>query len=651
MSRIPSSFIDDVLNRLDIVDVVDHRVKLKRSGKNYMACCPFHQEKTPSFTVSPDKQFYYCFGCGASGNALGFIMEFDHTAFTDAVESAAKILGLTVPYEDTHPSKAPKKESNLYTLLEKASQFYKQQLREHPDRKTALTYLQTRGLTTEICALFGIGYAAAGWDNLLKALGPNEQAQKQLLDAGLITENEDKTRKYDRFRQRIMFPILDVRGRTIGFGGRILGSETTTAPDGSKIKVGGPKYLNSPETEVFHKGRELYGLYQARMSNRHLQRLLVVEGYMDVIALAQFDISYAVATLGTACGADHLHLAFKYCSEIVFCFDGDNAGRTAARRALENTLPSMSDGRQVKFLFLPEGQDPDSLVRQIGKERFEQQIEQATALEDYFFRNLAEGLNMNSMEGRARFSKLAAPQLHQLPPGVYRELMFQQLSRHTGLSLDILQDLIHTPATPESATSNLHVTPQINTPINTSPARTTAAINVIGLSNSPPPNSASNLPVAQRPGFQTIKITPARMATMLLLEHPELVKTLDSQWRADPAAQDEHLLEQLIKSINQYQLQSFHSIMGFWAGEFGVEAQKELTQLVSNQFLGAVKRLSPFDAQQELSDAFNKLRIHTQQRQYQSELTQLQAIPLSALDDAQKNRLRELLKMKLLTRK
>lgn len=643
MSRIPSSFIDDVLNRLDIVDVVDHRVKLKRSGKNYMACCPFHQEKTPSFTVSPDKQFYYCFGCGASGNALGFIMEYDHQGFTDAVESAAKMLGLTVPYEDTHPSKAPKKESNLYTLLEQASQFYKQQLREHPDRKTALTYLQTRGLTPEICALFGIGYAAAGWDNLLKALGPTEQAQKQLLDAGLITENEDKTRKYDRFRQRIMFPILDVRGRTIGFGGRILGSDTTTAPDGSKIKAGGPKYLNSPETEVFHKGRELYGLYQARMSNRHLQRLLVVEGYMDVIALAQFDISYAVATLGTACGEDHLHLAFKYCSEIVFCFDGDNAGRTAARRALENTLPSMTDGRQVKFLFLPEGQDPDSLVRQIGKERFEQEIEQATPLEEYFFRTLAEGLNMHSMEGRARFSKLAAPQLHRLPTGVYRELMFQQLSRQTGLSLDVLQELIQAPADTQAA-----ITPEARAQAT---SRSTTAEPAPRTEQRPteiPPPPAAHS--TARPGFQTIKITPARMAILLLLEHPELIKTLDGHWQAEPTAPDEQLLAQLINTITQHQLQSFHSIMGFWAGEFGVAAQKELTQMVSNQFLGAVKKLSPFDAEQELRDAFKKLSAQAQQRHLRAELARLQAIPLDALDEGQKNRLRELLKMKLLNR-
>lgn len=643
MSRIPSSFIDDVLNRLDIVDVVDHRVKLKRSGKNYMACCPFHQEKTPSFTVSPDKQFYYCFGCGASGNALGFIMEYDHLGFTDAVESAAKLLGLTVPYEDTQPGKAPKKESNLYTLLEQASQFYKQQLREHPERKNALTYLQTRGLTAEICAQFGIGYAAAGWDNLLKALGPNEQAQKQLLDAGLITENEDKTRKYDRFRQRIMFPILDVRGRTIGFGGRILGSETTTAPDGSKIKVGGPKYLNSPETEVFHKGRELYGLYQARMSNRHLQRLLVVEGYMDVIALAQFDISYAVATLGTACGEDHLQLAFKYCSEIVFCFDGDNAGRTAARRALENTLPSMTDGRQVKFLFLPEGQDPDSLVRQIGKERFEQQIDQALPLEEYFFNTLADGLNMHSMEGRARFSKLAAPQLHRLPPGVYRELMFQQLSRHTGLSLDVLQEFIHAPMETTSTPPDGRNKPPTPVAVAEAPARSEPR----GLEIKPPPP----LHTPARPVFQSIKITPARMAILLLLEHPELSKTLDGQWQAEPHEADEQLLAQLIADIGKHRLQSFHSIMGFWAGEYGVAAQKELTRMVSNQFLGAVKKLSPFDAEQELQDAFTKLSAQAQQRQLRTELAQLQAIPLDALDETQKNRLRELLKSKLLSRR
>ncbi|HMY39712.1 MAG TPA: toprim domain-containing protein, partial [Marinagarivorans sp.] len=402
----------------------------------------------------------------------------------------------------------------------------------------------------------------------------------------------------------------------------------------------GPKYLNSPETEVFHKGRELYGLYQARMSNRHLQRLLVVEGYMDVIALAQFDISYAVATLGTACGEDHLQLAFKYCSEIVFCFDGDNAGRSAARRALENTLPSMTDGRQVKFLFLPEGQDPDSLVRQIGKERFEQQIEQAIPLEDYFFRTLAEGLNMHSMEGRARFSKLAAPQLHRLPSGVYRELMFQQLSRHTGLSLDVLQELIHTPQEPAAPPVEVRSKPAAPLTATEGPSQREPQ------PFEPPPLVNSRA----RPVFQTIKITPARMAILLLLEHPELTKTLDGQWRAEPAEADEQLLEQLITNIAQHQLQSFHSIMGFWAGEYGVTAQKELTQMVSNQFLGAVKKLSAFDAEQELRDAFKKLATQAQQRQLRTELAQLQTIPLDALDEAQKNRLRELLKIKLLSR-
>ena len=365
---------------------------------------------------------------------------------------------------------------------------------------------------------------------------------------------------------------------------------------------------------------------------------------MDVIALAQFEITYAVATLGTACGEDHLLLAFKYCSEIVFCFDGDNAGRSAARRALENTLPSMTDGRQVKFLFLPEGQDPDSLVRQIGKARFEQEIEQAIPLEDYFFRTLAEGLNMHSMEGRARFSKLAAPQLHRLPPGVYRELMFQQLSRHTGLSLDLLQELIDAP---KDAPAPLE--PEFR---NTKPPAQIPIPEQINTEQTPAANSATiaSPPRQARQQFQTIKITPARMAIMLLLEHPELVKTLDEQWQAEPAAADEQLLAQLINSIRQHQLQSFHSIMGFWAGEFGVVAQRELTDLVSNQFLGAVKKLSPFDAEQELQDAFKKLSAQAQQRHMRTELAQLQAIPLDALDDGQKNRLRELLRMKLLSR-
>jgi DNA primase len=625
MSRIPQAFIDDILNRLDIVDVVDSRVKLKRSGKNYMACCPFHNEKTPSFTVSPDKQFYYCFGCGASGNALGFIMEFERQSFIEAIESTAKQLGLSIPRDENPKSASEHKDPSLYQILDQASRFYEQQLHNHPERRQASQYLQQRGLTADIIALFGIGYAPSGWDHLLNHLGTSEQLRQQLMAAGLIVENEETTKRYDRFRHRIMFPIRDLRGRVIGFGGRILGTESKgTDSSGKKAKSSGPKYLNSPETEVFHKGKELYGLYQARQANRNLQQLLVVEGYMDVIALTQFDITFAVATLGTACGEDHLRLAFKYCNEIVFCFDGDNAGRTAAKRALENALPAMEDGRQIRFLFLPEGQDPDSLVRQIGKDRFEQQIKQAMPLEDFFFRSLAEGINTNSMEGRARLSKMAAPQLHRLPKGVYRELMFNQLAALTGLSLDVLHELVQAPET---------LDPNSPAPI----ARTNA------------PSPAKSFTAHKH--HSRVRLTPARMAIMLLLEHPTLAGlAADWQQPEDPEDPDQVRLAQLIKLVQHYKLQSFHSIIGFWAGEYGLDSQRALTALVADQFLGSVQRGSPFDASQELKDALNRLRESAQLKQQHSELAQLQALPLEQLDETQKQRLRDLVKAKLNSR-
>src|SRR5688572_6784514 len=398
MSRIPQYFIDDLLDRLDIGEVIDSRVKLRETGKNYSACCPFHKEKAPSFTVSPDKQFYYCFGCGASGSALGFLMEYEHLGFVDAVENLAGSLGLSVPKEqlDVAPQKS---QQNLYSILEQAQKYYQRQLAEHPQKKEAVTYLKNRGLTGVIAKEFALGYAPPGWDNLLVKLGLNEEDRQLLADSGMAITNEETGRLYDRFRHRIMFPILDMRGRTIGFGGRILGTDKD--PSGKSRGVG-PKYLNSPETQIFHKGRELYGLYQALQHNRRPDNLLVVEGYMDVIALAQFGIRNAVATLGTACGEEHLKLAFRHTSSIVFCFDGDNAGRKAAKRALENALPAMTDGRKIQFLFLPEGQDPDSLVRQVGPERFNQQFNSAMPLEEFFFSAVAEGVDTRTLEGRAR---------------------------------------------------------------------------------------------------------------------------------------------------------------------------------------------------------------------------------------------------------
>ncbi|THG81158.1 DNA primase [Pseudomonas sp. A-1] len=424
---IPQRFIDDLLNRTDIVEVVGARVQLKKTGKNYSACCPFHQEKTPSFTVSPDKQFYYCFGCGAGGNALGFIMDHDHLDFPQAVEELAKRAGLEVPREDSRPGQKPRQsvDSPLYPLLGAAADYYRQALKSHPARQAAVNYLKGRGLSGTIARDFGLGFAPPGWDNLLKHLGGDSLQQKAMIDAGLLIENAEG-RRYDRFRDRVMFPIRDSRGRVIAFGGRVLGDDK-------------PKYLNSPETPVFHKGQELYGLYEARRSNRDLDEILVVEGYMDVIALAQQGLRNAVATLGTATSEEHIKRLFRVVPSILFCFDGDSAGRNAAWRALESCLPSLQDGRRVRFLFLPEGEDPDSLVRSEGADAFRARIsQQAEPLAEYFFRHLAEEADPSTLEGKAHLATLAAPLLEKIPGANLRALMRQRLGAITGLTGEAL---------------------------------------------------------------------------------------------------------------------------------------------------------------------------------------------------------------------
>ncbi|NIP82922.1 MAG: DNA primase, partial [Gemmatimonadetes bacterium] len=349
--RIPRQFIDDLLSRVDIVDVVDEYVPLKKGGKDHKACCPFHNEKTPSFTVSADKQFYHCFGCGAHGTAIGFLMEYAHMDFVEAVEDLAARAGLEVPRE---AGSGQREESlqPIYDILARASAWYQKQLRQHPEAGSAKDYLKGRGLSGEIAAQFQLGFAPTGWDNLLGAIGATDAERALMARAGLLVDKGGGG-FYDRFRGRVIFPILDRRGRTIGFGGRVLGDDT-------------PKYLNSPESAIFHKGRELYGLYQARKAAGKPERLIVVEGYMDVVALAQHGIRNAVATLGTAATEAHLEQLFRVSQDVVFCFDGDEAGRRAAWRALETALPAMHDGRQAFFMFLPEGQDPDSLVRERG---------------------------------------------------------------------------------------------------------------------------------------------------------------------------------------------------------------------------------------------------------------------------------------------
>lgn len=420
--RIPQSFIDDLVSRTDIVEVINTRVPLKKKGREYQACCPFHNEKTPSFTVSEAKQFYHCFGCGAHGTAIGFLMEYEHLDFVDAIETLAAEYHIEVPREDSPWTKDNKDEKQgLYEILEAASGLYQAQLRQSDK---AVNYLKQRGLSGEIANRYKLGFAPDNWSYLIdKAFNIND-----LEKSGMVIRKSAE-KQYDRFRDRIMFPILDRRGRTIAFGGRI-------------IDDGEPKYLNSPETSIFHKGYELYGFYEARQALRNLTRIIVVEGYMDVVALAQNGIEYAVASLGTATTQDQIQKLFRSVHQVIFCYDGDNAGRKAAWRALENTLPIIKDGLEAKFLFLPEGEDPDSLVRKEGKENFEQRLNQALPLSEFLFSNLMQDTNIESMDGKAKLANKAKPLLEKVPESVFKDLLYQRLSELVGIQADKLTNKI-----------------------------------------------------------------------------------------------------------------------------------------------------------------------------------------------------------------
>tara|TARA_R110002073_G_scaffold276564_3_gene440520 strand:+ start:406 stop:2244 length:1839 start_codon:yes stop_codon:yes gene_type:complete len=424
---IPSEFIDDVLSRTDIVEIIDARVKLKKTGQNYSGLCPFHSEKTPSFSVNGDKQFYYCFGCQASGSALKFLMEFDRMDFISAVETLAGRVGLEVPREQqsAEATEQQQKRKSIYEVLEQAATFFKLQLKEHESRDQAIAYLKDRGLSGEIARDYGLGFAPPGWDNLLKHLSKSNHERQMLIDGGMVIEKIEEKKTYDRFRERIMFPIRDLRGRVIAFGGRIIGD-------------GKPKYLNSPETPVFHKSRELYGLYEARQHNKKLEQLLVVEGYMDVVALAQHGVHFAVATLGTATTSEHLERLFRMVSRVVFCFDGDGAGRNAAWKALQISLPHLRDGRSARFLFVPDGEDPDSLIRIEGQEKFLQRLDEAQHLPDFFFEKLSTEVDINGLDGKAALSQMAMPMINQIPKGVFKELMMGELSNITNLTAEKL---------------------------------------------------------------------------------------------------------------------------------------------------------------------------------------------------------------------
>ena len=414
--RIPDTFIDELLSRVDIVDVIERRVPLKKAGREWTACCPFHNERSPSFYVSPAKQFFHCFGCGAHGSAIKFLMDYDRLEFPDAVEELAQSVGLKVPYEGGRDNAPREDKTDLYALLDGSARWYENQLPHSPE---AQAYCKKRGLDADTIARFRIGWAPAGFDGVLKALGTDAKRMQLLNDAGMVASNE-RGNKYDRFRERLMFPILDRRGRVIAFGGRVLQSEQ------------GPKYLNSPETALFHKGRELFALWQVKQANSSLARIVVVEGYMDVIAMHQAGLPIAVATLGTATTPDHTEVLFRAAPDVVFCFDGDRAGRAAAWKALESALPRLRDGRQAYFLFLPDGEDPDSLIRKEGKDGFEKRLKAATPLSEYFFGELAHDVDTASLDGRARLAERARPLIARLPDGAFRDLMAQELEKRTG---------------------------------------------------------------------------------------------------------------------------------------------------------------------------------------------------------------------------
>ena len=427
--RIPDSFLDELVARSDIVDVIGARVPLKKSGREFKANCPFHNEKSPSFWVSPDKQFYHCFGCGAHGTVIGFLMQYEKMEFVDAVADLAQRAGLELPREAQGPRDTGS--VDLHVVMSQASRFFEQNLADSP---RARQYLQTRGIDAKTSANFALGYGPDSWDALLNRFGAQEDERRRLFQVGLIVERDTRGGEraagfYDRFRDRLMFPIRDSRGRVIGFGGRI-------------IDQGEPKYLNSPETPLFHKGRELYGLYEARQAHADFKRLMIVEGYMDVVRLHQAGITYAVATLGTATTQEHLNKIFRMTSELVFCFDGDRAGRQAAWRALENALPLARDGRELKFMFLPEGHDPDTLVAEEGREAFEGRLRTSLPLSEYLVQHLKLEVDLEHLDGRAKLKALAAPLFTRMPEGIYRELLADRLAAEIRMPASKLKEYL-----------------------------------------------------------------------------------------------------------------------------------------------------------------------------------------------------------------
>jgi DNA primase len=500
MGRIPNQFIDELLARTDIVEVINHRVPLKKAGREYQACCPFHSEKTPSFTVSPTKQFYHCFGCGAHGTAISFLMEYEHLEFVEAIETLAHEAGLEVPREEGPGSGQARSPdiSHQYQALEKAAQYFQQQLKSAPQ---AVDYLKRRGLSGEIARDYGLGFAPEGWDGLIRAL---DMPPADLEKAGLVIRN-DSGKFYDRFRNRVMFPIRDRKGQVIAFGGRVLDNGT-------------PKYLNSPETPTFRKGQELYGLFEARQHTRKLDQLLIVEGYMDVIALAQNGIRYAVATLGTATTPEHVQRMFRLVPRIIFCFDGDRAGRDAAWKALNTTLPMIQDRQEAAFLFLPDGEDPDSLVRSQGKEGFESQLQEAIGLSEFLIQGLKQRHPPGSQANRVKLASVGMEMIRPMQQGLLKTQIVEELAKLTHMHPQQLQG------------------------------------------GMPPPRASSS-----RDRNQQIKVTPVRLLLYALLHEPQLVKHVsDPEPLKTPGIPGLQLVSAIVDTIREHPEITTASLLERW---------------------------------------------------------------------------------------
>jgi DNA primase len=590
---IPQSFIDDLLDRTDIVEIVGSRVEIKKAGKNHKACCPFHEEKSPSFTVAQDKQFYYCFGCGAGGNALRFIMEFDRVDFLPAVETLARHLGVDIPREtESQPQRnASRKKDNIYSILADSDRYYREQLRRHPSASSAVSYLKNRGLSGQIAAQFGIGYAPPGWDNLMQSEATDEERSNLLQESGMLVHKVEENKKYDRFRHRIMFPIRDQRGRTVGFGGRVF--------DDSK-----PKYLNSPETPVFQKGRELYGLYEARQALKEIPRLIMVEGYMDVIALAQYGIQNAVATLGTALTESHLQKIFRYTSEIVFCFDGDAAGRKAAARALDTALPEIRDGLSARFLFLPEGEDPDNSVRKLGHDAFVQTIENAQPLSEFFFNQLSSNIDTATADGKAKLGKLCAPQINRIPEGIFRQLMLADLAQRTGLSTIDLSTYVaaHRPIAKSSAPSKAPHNSRIDS-------------NREALEYSYEESYAlheesddGDYPELSK-NAKKVRLTPIQYLSALLLNHPDLAQHVDDiSLLASSSDSEIKLFMRLLLAVQQHPNYKSAQLIAYWLGNPNAQQEARHLQSLASSELYHPPMGTGRDDHAEFCDALNHVQ-------------------------------------------